>query len=94
MAPLVHNGPHWSAWQDTAGPTTRKSSSAVSALIGLSLKEEVISLGGNNNPLFTMYNVPNKYIQSARYEFRTTFSGLKERSTSTCLPFSTTLEAP
>ena len=59
--PLVHNGPHWSAWQDTAGPTTRKSSSAVSALIGLSLKEEVISLGGNNNPLFTMYNVPNKY---------------------------------
>ena len=71
MAPLVHNGPHWSTGQDTAGPTTRKSSSAVSALIGLSLKEEVISLGGNNNLLFTMYNVPNKYIQSARYEFRT-----------------------
>ena len=79
--PLVHNGPHWSTWQDTAGPTTRKSSSAVSALIGLSLKEEVISLGGNNNLLFTMYNVPNKYIQSARYEFRTTLSAcLKERS--------------
>ena len=76
--PLVRNGPHWSTWQDTAGPTTRKSSSAVSALIGLLLKEEVISLGGNNNPLFTMYNVPNKYIQS--YEFRTTLSGLKERS--------------
>ena len=77
---LIRNGPHWSAWQDTAGPTTRKSSSAVSALIGLSLTEEVISLGGNNNLLFTMYNVPNKYIQSARYEFRTTLSGLKERS--------------
>ena len=79
MAGQDTTGPQWSTGQDTAGPTTRKSSSAVSALIGLSLKEEVISLGGNNNLLFTMYNVPNKYIQS--YEFRTTLSAcLKERS--------------